>query len=75
MALIAHLYVNDTPIGWVAARRTTRGLLGVTPEPDEVHTYEVAAQVDGVVKHATVTHRYGDGALALIAKAAELVKK
>lgn len=73
MALIAYLYVNDTPIGWIAATRTAPGRDGGLPGPDEVHTYDVEAVVNGQHRHGTTAHRYGDGVTSLVAKAAEAV--
>lgn len=72
MALIAHLYINNEPIGYIAARRTAPGKEGGLPGRNEVHTYEVDLEVNGQRQHGAVTHRYGDGAAALIAKAAAL---
>lgn len=73
MALIARVYVNDDQIGVIAARRTRRGFNGRGPQQDDVFEYEVTSTMNGASRHATVTHRYGDGAAALIAKAAEAV--
>lgn len=73
MALIAHLSVNDNQIGWVAATRTAPGRSGGLPEDDEVHTYVVEAVINAQFMRGEVTHRYGDGAAALMAKAMAVV--
>lgn len=71
--LTVELDVNREHIGAITIRRLTppHGD-GPLPGPDEVHEYE-AVQHDGAWREGRtvrVVHRYGDGAVVLLAKAA-----
>lgn len=68
MALIAHIYLNDTPLGYVAAVRR-EPLLDPDSPDDEVHEYEISCVMNGRAYPTwRIKHRYGDGALALVSK-------
>lgn len=74
MALIAYLHVNKNPVGWVAATREASKVNSV-PRDHEVFRYRVEAEVSGEAVTSYVMHRYGDGAVALMAKAMEEVQR
>jgi len=66
MALHFHLKVNNATISYVEIRRTTGGT-----DPDDVNTYRWIydpVHAFGVLS-GEVTHRYGDGAIALAHRA------
>lgn len=72
MALHGLIAMNGTPIGaWTAVRREK---LDDAPHPDTVYTYDCDVEMDSIALGGSrrvkvvVTHRYGDGALALVAK-------
>lgn len=74
MALHVSLSVNDEPIGFIYIQRTAP--LHVSG-PDEVCTYkwEVGKDYEGRSQRGTgLQHRYGDGALSLIAEVIEVAE-
>jgi len=74
MALVAHLEINGVSIGWVAAVRETPGADGGLPADDERHDYKIESMVNGASRQGTVRqHRYGDGAVELMAQAMRAV--
>ena len=64
MALIVRLYVNQTHIGTVSARR-----IKGTTDPDSINTYLID---EGEI---TIKHRYGDGAAVLAQKMLDHLKE
>lgn len=68
MALHSLLKVNDQTIGSFYAQRLTGG-----DRPDDINTYKIeihkGAWADQDVHEFEITHRYGDGAWLLVAKA------
>lgn len=73
MALIAHIYVNNTSLGYVAAVRQ-EPLVNPDDPDDEIHEYEVTAVFDlQILPRTRIKHRFGDGALALVSKMTQAV--
>jgi len=70
MALWFPLYVNNTEIGCLTVTRQVYLNTHAAGAADAVSPYSV--ELDGK-NLGTVTHRYGDGAWALVRKAIELV--
>ncbi len=70
MALWLRLMANADPIGVVEIQRREVLDLADPAVADAVSTYDVRRDREQV---GTVTHRYGDGAWVLLAKAAALV--
>jgi hypothetical protein len=64
MALIVDIYVNDRRIKRYAAIRIKGGT-----NPDDINTYQLFETGD------KITHRYGDGAEALVEKMMAIVKE
>lgn len=67
MALWARVMVNSQSIGLIEAQCVSTN----RPQPpvvDAEYEYDFKVQVNGTVVSGTLTHRYGDGALALMRK-------
>lgn len=64
MALHFPMMVNDRRIGYFYAQRLNEGT-----NPDSQGIYLIEIENHGEVWKAQITHRYGDGAFALVRKA------
>jgi hypothetical protein len=74
--IIIKVAVNDTHLETIRIGRMSTG----GRRPDEVNTYAVVASdevptMEEWMKAPTLTHRYGDGARLLVAKAFEVLEK
>lgn len=72
MSLYIELQINADEIGAVEVRRTT----DVGSEPDSINTYRWQYARDDGFAVGLVTHRFGDGAIALASKVlADIAKR
>jgi hypothetical protein len=71
VSLVIRVSVNDSPLYWVIAKRTTHTDIAV-PDDDMLSTYDVCRIWNDPDKddsdHRQIVHRYGDGATVLARK-------